>query len=184
VGSHDEYAGPAEPSENRSGRALIGASVRSGESARPGLVSWRGRDHAPPWPLSCDERPSPDQHGQPGGRCSFASGRTLMPCQPLHASDGRCHQAQPSGIPEDKRLLLPYRHPQQAGARSVPPCTAFDQPARISSTSALSTSVMNGMPLMSAASCVKQAMSSREICSKENFLAPHMSWRRPCASRS
>ena len=55
---------------------------------------------------------------------------------------------------------------------------------RIVSTSSRSTSIINGIPLISAASGVSAAISSRDMCSRENFRLPAINCRSPWASRS
>jgi len=62
-----------------------------------------------------------------------------------------------------------------------------DRPSRqprMDFTSSASTSMMWRMPVISAASWVKAAMSLRPMCAKENLRLPAMSWRSPWARRS
>jgi len=80
--------------------------------------------------------------------------------------------------------------------RSLPPLSLDEEgslPVRLTlkcqlssilSTSIRSTSVINRIPLTSAASRVKAAMSSRDKCSRANFRLPAMSWRKPWPRRS
>ncbi len=113
----------------------------------------------------------------------------------LPAADRLCHSCMlsvllpaPPGLPGRRTYALrqtgriEFSGPARDRERSAGADVA--QLSRIESTFPWSTSIMYRMPLISAASRVRAAKSSRERCSKANFRLPAISWRRPWPRRS
>lgn len=86
----------------------------------------------------------------------------------------------------DTRSSAKVVHAHSVSTEFMSPWVRSDQRqlSRICSARPSSTSIMWRRPVIAAASGVSAARSSRDMCSRENFRQPAISWRRPWASRS